>query len=286
MADQTRSSSVQQEPPVVPGSSSSGYEPPAWFWQSRVKGPSQSSAILFTGLRTLDVSLQYWLLKSNAIANVIGEYRIAPGALGVTTTATTLGLNPYQSIILGLSVGAALKQIYWNHAINNEVFAAPFATLIAAYNTVFNCVNTGFAIWAVTSQIPSAQSSLGSFITSMPMSIPIGLMLYSIGLFVEWYSEIQRKRFKADPRNAGKPYSGGLFGFARSINYGGYTLWRTGYALVCGGWLWAGAVLAWNAGDFCNRAIPSMDAYCEKRYGRQWDEVRSKVPYSLLPWIY
>lgn len=66
---------------------------------------------------------------------------------------------------------------------------------------------------------------------------------------------------------------------------------------------------SWLAGDFVGRAIPSMDAYCEQRvslsrlskcycrvygcvltngeqYGKQWENVRKKVPYKLLPLIY
>jgi len=43
---------------------------------------------------------------------------------------------------------------------------------------------------------------------------------------------------------------------------------------------------AWLAGDFCARAIPSLDTYCEKRYGEQWEDVRRKVPYKFLPWVY
>ena len=49
------------------------------------------------------------------------------------------------------------------------------------------------------------------------------------GILLELVSELQRKRFKDDPANKGKPYAGGLFSLARSINYGGYTLWRGGY---------------------------------------------------------
>lgn len=110
--------------------------------------------------------------------------------------------------------------------------------------------------------------------------------MYALGLWLEWYSEIQRHRFKTDPNNKGKPFSDGLFGYARNINYGGYTLWRTGYSLVCGGWIWGAVMATWFAGDFISRAIPSMDVYCEQRYGVQWEEVRRKVPYKLLPWIY
>lgn len=38
--------------------------------------------------------------------------------------------------------------------------------------------------------------------------------------------------------------------------------------------------------DFANRAVPSLDEYCSKNYGAQWDEVKKKVPYKLFPGIY
>ena len=157
---------------------------------------------------------------------------------------------------------------------------------IAAYNTILNTLNTGFALWTVTSQQPNAQSSFSAFYQTAAPSVSIGIALYTIGIFVEWYCEVQRAAFKAKPENKGKPYSDGLFGVVRNVNYTGYTFWRSGYSLVCAGWTWGVLQAAWLAGDFCARAIPSLDTYCEKRYGEQWEGVRRKVPYKFLPWVY
>jgi len=77
----------------------------------------------------------------------------------------------------------------------------------------------------------------------------------------ELVSEIQRKAFEDNPQNKGKPYGGGQFGLATNVNYGGYTLWRAGYACVAAGPVWdliVGGSFAW---DFTQRAIPSVDQY-------------------------
>ena len=86
-----------------------------------------------------------------------------------------------------------------------------------------------------------------------------------VGILIETISEIQRAQFKKDPANAGKPYSGGLFGWARNINYGGYLVWRTGYALVAGGPVWGLIVGALVFQNFVKNSIPELDGYCQKR---------------------
>ncbi|SMY24582.1 unnamed protein product [Zymoseptoria tritici ST99CH_1A5] len=235
---------------VQPGPSSAGYDPGQFFWSTRVKGPSLAGTLTWVTLRALDLPLQLWFLRSGAV-NVLRR-------LGATTvpqpinvnTGTMLGLSPYHTLIFGLAVGST------------------------AYNTVLNIANTLLAVWAVTTQQPSDQSSWTAFITSAPFALQVGMALYAVGLGTEWYCEVQRKAFKQDPANKGKPFYGGLFGLARNINYGGYTLWRAGYSLICGGIAPAVVVASWLAGDFCMRAIPSMDAYCEKRYGEQWQHTR------------
>lgn len=114
----------------------------------------------------------------------------------------------------------------------------------------------------------------------------IGAAMFVIGILVEPIAEVQRKQFKDDPKNQGKPYAGGLFGLARSINYGAYTIWRAGFALAAGGPVWAAVVGGFFFWDFSTRAIPVMEEYCTKRYGKQYEEVKRKVPYKLIPWIY
>lgn len=272
---------------IVPqGPSKSGYDPGQWFWESRKKGPSSAGTILFTALRVLDIPLQYYFLKSGLGVALISRLGGAAVTTPFTTPMTGIGLSPYHTLILGLAVGSSAKQIYWKLAINDTAMPLGFSTIVSVYNTLLNTFNTTLALWTLTSQQPTDQSSLKAFFETAPLTLPIGIALYTTGIFIEWYCEIQRKSFKSHPSNKNNPYSGGLFSLARHINYGGYTLWRAGYSAICGGWIWAATMAAWLAGDFCGRAIPSLDAYCEKRYGDSWEEVRRKVPYRLLPWIY
>ena len=268
-------------------STKSGFKPADWFWESRKKGPTSAGTILFVALRALDLPLQYYLLQSGLGSDLIKRLGGTPVLQSpVATTAGVLGLSPYHTLVMGLATGSALKQIYWKLFVNELAMPAGFSVGIAAYNTVLNTLNTGFALWAVTSQQPSTQSSFSAFFQTAVPSLSIGIILYAIGIFIEWYCEVQRAAFKAKPENKGKPYSDGLFGVVRNVNYTGYTLWRSGYSLVCAGWTWGVLQAAWLAGDFCARAIPSLDTYCEKRYGEQWEDVRRKVPYKFLPWVY
>jgi hypothetical protein len=70
--------------------------------------------------------------------------------------------------------------------------------------------------------------------------------------------------FKKDRKNKGKVYDAGLFGLSRHINYFGYTLWRTGYALAAGGWTWGAVTASFFVYDFNFRAIPVLQHYLEE----------------------
>lgn len=235
-------------------------QPTDWAGASRQKAPTGPGHVAFTLLRLLDLPLQYWFLRSG-LGNAFVQ-RIGGTAVSSPSTTTALGLSPYHSLVFGLAVGSAAKQVYWSLVVSDTEFPVPFAGSIAVYNTVLNSLNTLLSIWAVSSQQPSGHNP-GLSLANAPLET--GAAFYCVGLFVEWYCEVQRKAFKAKPENKGRAYSGGLFGLARNINYGGYTLWRTGYSLICGGWASGVLVAAWVAGDFIARAIPSMDTYCEKR---------------------
>lgn len=240
--------------------------PPDWFAATRQKGPSRAGAIAFTALRTLDLPVQYWLLRSGLAITLVKRLGGTPlPSTTVVAATTSLGLSPYHSLIFSLAIGSSLKQIYWNHGVNENVFPLGFATTVAVYNTLLNALNTVFAVWSVTSQQPQNQTSLSSFVTSAPPALLVGIPLYAVGLFTEWYCEVQRTQFKSQPENKGKLHSDGLFGLARNINYGGYTLWRIGYSLICGGWVWGAVMGTWLAGDFCFRAIPSLEEYCQQK---------------------
>jgi steroid 5-alpha reductase family enzyme len=92
-----------------------------------------------------------------------------------------------------------------------------------------------------------------------------GAALFGLGIFLEFGSEIQRTAFKKDSANAGRVYTGGLFSLSRHINYFGYTVWRTGFALASGSWILAALSASWFTFDFVARGIPMLDEYCSKR---------------------
>jgi protein-S-isoprenylcysteine O-methyltransferase Ste14 len=250
-----------------------------------VQGPSPLGTATFVGLRGVEPFVQRLILLSSPLTTTIlprlgfhGPWPLPPVSYATSTNLiTTFGLNltPFQSILFFMSLGASVKQIFWILVTSREKMPADGAVVIALFNFVNNVVNT--MLFSVAAKNPTY---------STPWSMYVGLALYSAGILVEPIAEVQRKRFKDDPKNQGKPYSGGLFGLARSINYGAYTMWRAGFAMAAGGWLWGALVGGFFFWDFSTRAIPAMDEYCSKRYGKQWEEVKRKVPYKLIPGIY
>jgi len=115
-----------------------------------------------------------------------------------------------------MSVGAAIKQIIWLLYISNEPMYPSGSIMICAFNTIFDSINS----LLTTAYLPYQY---------LPQQLYVGQACFWMGILVELISELQRKSFKDDLANKGKPYAGGLFSLARSVNYGGYTLWRGGY---------------------------------------------------------
>lgn len=243
-------------------------ELPSWFLETRKKGISSSGNLVFTLLRILDLPLQYHLLKSGMGESIVRKLGGTPTPASAAA-ATALGLSPYQSLIMGLATGAAAKQIYWCLLIGDNVFKPSFATGIAAYNTLHDTVNTLLSLWIVSSNSYNPSTWI-ELLTVSPnkSSVGLGLVIYVVGLVTEWYSEVQRSRFKQNPQNKGKLYTGGLFGLARNINYGGYTLCRVGYSIVCAGLPWGIVVGLFLFGDFAGRAVPYLETYLEKKVSR------------------
>jgi protein-S-isoprenylcysteine O-methyltransferase Ste14 len=241
-------------------------ELPAWFRETRQKGVSTTGNALFTVLRLLDLPLQYYILQSGIGTNLVRRLGGAVISTPVTSSTSVLGLSPYHSLIFGMAVGSAAKQIYWCLVIADNKFEPTFSTFVAVYNTLLNTFNTLLSIWALSSNAPQVNSWTELF-TSSPLrsTVPIGIALYAVGIYTEWWCEVQRKRFRQNPANRGKLYTGGLFSLARNMNYGGYTLWRVGYGIVCAGLPWGLVKFAWVFGDFAARAVPYLETHLENK---------------------
>lgn len=245
------------------------------------KRPSPLGTSLLVGLRALDPWLQRSLLLSRPLQNMpqLQNLPTPPTSTPflsrlLSTPASALSLDPFSSIIWAMSVGSALKQIYWVLGLSYESLSPVPAVIISAFNTVHNSLNT--LLFTARAANP----------TWHPYCLYTGALLFTSGILIETSAEIQRRNFKAQPENKGKAYSGGLFGVARNPNYAGYVLWRSGFALAGGGWIWGALLAAFFARDFTTRAIPILEEYCRGRYKDQWVKIEKEVPWRLCPGVY
>ncbi|KAB2111214.1 hypothetical protein AG0111_0g631 [Alternaria gaisen] len=245
--------------------------------------PTPLGKATFFILRGIEPVLQYSILAhglGTSVLHRVGLRTLPPGLPTHTGSSLIdgLGLSPYRLVLLGMAVGAAVKQNIWVTALSGEPMPVTGAIAVGVFNAVFNSLSTYAFLTTATSASTEADFPQPALL--------IGGSLYVVGIMTELIAEVQRKRFKANPDNKGKAYTGGLWSFARHINYGGYTIWRAGYAMVGGGYTLGALVGAFFAWDFTQRAIPILSEYCEKRYGAQWEEFKQKTPYQLIPYIY
>ena len=245
--------------------------------------PTPLGKATFFILRGIEPVLQYSILAhglGTSVLHRVGLRTLPPGLPTHTGISLIdgLGLSPYRLVLLGMAVGAAVKQNIWVTALSGEPMPVTGAIAVGVFNAVFNSLSTYAFLTTATSASTEADFPQPALL--------IGGSLYVVGIMTELIAEVQRKRFKANPDNKGKAYTGGLWSFARHINYGGYTIWRAGYAMVGGGYTLGALVGAFFAWDFTQRAIPILSEYCEKRYEAQWEEFKQKTPYQLIPYIY
>lgn len=157
-----------------------------------------------------------------------------------------------------MSLGSMLKQNLHLTLIMRETMPPVTGAFVSVFNSTMNSLNSLAFICAQTSA-----SANGEHFPQTPLIV--GSTMYVLGLGLELLSETHRHIFKKDERNRGKVYSGGLFGASRHVNYFGYMLWRSGYALAAGGWAWGAVVGGFFAWDFLARGIPVLQEYLEEK---------------------
>lgn len=264
--------------------------------------PSPLSRTLFVSLRALDPFLQCAILSQYvrigwlpsflggsllpSTADARSAIRLSPTSPHSAPTNSTLifDLPPYQTLLLCMSVASMLKENYWALFIGREEMLPSSALIIAAAATVMNSLNSALGLWSRTSACPSPPPSTLFSLIANP-TIFLGTLLFALGIFLELGSEIQRSAFKADTKNKGNPYDGGLFGYARNINYTGFSLWKAGYAMVAAGLGFGVVVAVVLLNDFRWRAVPELEGYCKRRYGNDWEEVKRSVRWVLIPGV-
>ena len=226
------------------------------------KGSNPYPRLVFSILRIIDPFIQYSLIFNGYGQQILSK-------LGIRTHP--VGLTGY--ILVGMSIGSSIKQIINMNFILESKVPCSIVLAISTYNTLVNTISS------LSSLVYSPSNQFG-------FSQYIGITLFTIGISAELLSEIQRKIFKNNPLNKGKLYVNGLFSVARHINYGGYLLWRTGFALTSGNLWWSMTLFVWHFWDFNSRAIPELNNYCQMKYGEQWNQFKNNVHNVLLPYLW
>ena len=126
---------------------------------SRRKDASPIGRAVFIGLRAVDAWWQYRFLSLGWAAQAIerlGGQSVPTNQIFTTTNIT--GLQPYYGLVSLLALGSSVKQIATMIIVSEQETPVSSGITIAAFNTIFNTVNTLLSVWAMTSQVPSPPS--------------------------------------------------------------------------------------------------------------------------------
>jgi protein-S-isoprenylcysteine O-methyltransferase Ste14 len=226
------------------------------------KDPHPLPRLVFSILRAIDPYIQHLLIFHGYGYQIISKAGIA-----------TVPAGPKGTVLIAMGAAAAIKQIINMTYILETKIVYSAAIGICIYNTLTN------SLASFSSLIYGPSNELGTLQY-------IGISMFSVGILTELISELQRKKFKDNAANKGKVYSGGLFSLARHINYGGYTLWRTGLALTSGNYWWAAFQLVLHMYYFTKKVVPELTHYCSNRYGDDWKKFERDVPNILFPYVW
>jgi len=223
------------------------------------KGRVTGTVIMSAG-RLADIGLQYYLLHNGGQA--------AAAVLGVPAT---LSLE-YTRALMGMVTVASLRHVYWATVTNGNDLPPGMAASIAVFNALFNSVVSFTAVWM------GGQSTDSVTLWS-------GLALFAGGILFEVVSEEQRRAFKNDPKNKGKPFTKGLNSIVQHPNYFGYTVWRSGLLLATGSYVATAIGTLFNLGTFVFNSVPELQAHNIKKYGAEYKQYTLRTS-KLIPFLY
>jgi protein-S-isoprenylcysteine O-methyltransferase Ste14 len=222
-------------------------------------GKSLGPKLLLTLLHAFSLCIVFWLLfRGGLVALSLWAGRsFLPGAFATRALIFSCALVYFLRVLLECFY-LIQRKMRWGEAIGIGFF-------------VF-LVHIFFALIGGTN--PHAPGPVAEF----------GAFLYVAGSYLNTGSEYTRRAWKKDPAHHGQLYTGGLFRYARHINYFGDELLFIGYALVTGS-PWALIVPAFMALGFIFANIPALDHYLARKYGEQFDAYAAHTK-RFIPFVY
>lgn len=172
--------------------------------------------------------------------------------------------------------------------------------IIFAFNLITSIRLSYMMIFLLKRKIPWEESIgvpfafalyfIGFSLLVLPTSEPIdfidflAILIFIIGSVLNSGGEVLRNKWKMNPENKGKIYTGGFFKYSRHINYFGDVLWVTAYAIITRNWYAISIpILLFCLFAFYN--APKLDSYLKNKYGKGYDDYARKTK-MLIPFIY
>lgn len=223
------------------------------------KYPTPLGTALYSIIRICEGFVQYGILAWGWGDPLIRGLGGQP--LPFESTTTLLGLPYWRFSLFLMALGGSFKAIFYSIFVSNMAMPAKAALSVGFFKTFSTTFNTLLFCASATS---AASPYLGNPSGGQPL-LASAWWIFCVGMYIETASELQRKAFKDNTQNTGKPFTGGLFSYARHVNYGGFAICKAGFALACCGWLWCGLTLLWLILEFRRRVIPGIDSHCNER---------------------
>jgi protein-S-isoprenylcysteine O-methyltransferase Ste14 len=223
------------------------------------KSSSRAQRLTIVATETVFAAVALWILLLGGIETVGSWFGVA-GAIAPPFRRLVLFLFVAVTYVrMTLMITVLLKRsIGWEEAV-----AVPFA----------------FFLYYVVLSI------LGG-LRAAPFGAPdvVALVLFAAGASVNTISELLRHRWKRDPRNTGKLYTGGLFRYSRHVNYFGDILWVSGWALFTRN-PWSAIIPAFLFCMFAFYNAPLLDRHLAAKYGDEFQAYRKRTM-GLVPFLF
>lgn len=210
-------------------------------------------------LEVLLLWLSFWILFQNGGTWIESIFHIHNSAEWMDRRIIIFVFNIVTFVRLGFMMIVLLKRrIPWGESVS-----VPFA---------FALYYIGFSLFVLP--------------TAKPIDILdyLAIILFIVGSVLNSGGEILRNKWKKDPENKGKIYTGGFFKYSRHINYFGDILWVTAYAIITRNW-YAAIIPIFLFCFFAFYNAPKLDDYLKSKYGKDYDDYASKTK-MLIPFIY
>ncbi|EPS40987.1 hypothetical protein H072_5105 [Dactylellina haptotyla CBS 200.50] len=237
-------------------------KPDPWSIQRGNYNWTPGAPLLLATFRCLSLPAQYMIITKSTALPFIDP--------NVSLSSLTL----HQSLMLAMPAYIVFKHVYWLFFLMREPLTINFSFFGGIADMAFEAVTS--YMYTLAPQIP---------LWSPDLVVPGALMNFT-GITAEWLSEIQRSRWKRDPKNDGKVYTGSLWGLVRNPSYACNVVFAFGYALAAGGPLYAVFYSGIYVSNFVFNAVPGFEAYMKQKYAGQWEAVERKVRWRLFPGIY